>query len=91
MSGKNRKKNLRNITIGERGYKWLVQLKEDGNHLKVWGDNKNLIKEVKSIDPNVEITPKYIRDIIVEEWDEDHALDQVLNMMLKDDKETKDD
>ena len=43
--GKNRIKNLRDITVNGLDYKWLVESTEHGNKLKIWLDKNTLLHE----------------------------------------------
>lgn len=75
--GKPRRKQLRNIIVGNIEYKWLVE-KSDGDkqetcgiHLKIWNEEKQLIfdDEILRYDEVREVTPKIVRKIIIDiDW-----------------------
>jgi hypothetical protein len=60
--GKNRIKDLRDITVGGEEYKWLVEYnREIGNKVKIWHNKKVIWDKVIQED---EITPSIIKDTI---------------------------
>lgn len=63
--GKNRIKNLRDITVGGKSYKWMVDwsgIENDEKRLRVWEDKNTVIHEsMLKVDS---VTPADVADII---------------------------
>ena len=68
MADSNRVKRLRNITVNGVDYKWLTSNWNcDGDYnyqVSIWDQSKILV--YREIHGNVAVTPKTVRDIILE-------------------------